>query len=51
MPVQRVVGGVEVENDWRRRRRRGIEKQLDKQRLDRRRIVADPRPAPGQALW
>ena len=32
MPVQRVVGGVEVEGDLRRRRRMGVEKQLDKQR-------------------
>src|SRR5258708_6018036 len=41
MPVQRVVGGVEVQGDLRRRRRMGVEKQLDKQSLDRRRVVAD----------
>ena len=29
MPVQRVVGGVEIEGDLRWRRRVGIEKQLD----------------------
>ena len=41
MPVQRVVGGVEIESDLRRRRRMGIEKQVDKQPLDRRRVIAD----------
>ena len=41
MPVQRVVGGVEIEGDLRRRRRMGVEKQVDKQRLDRRRVIAD----------
>src|SRR5438105_14870196 len=41
MPVQRVVGGVEVEGDLRRWRRMGLEKQLDKQLLDRRRVIAD----------
>jgi hypothetical protein len=41
MPVQRVVGGVEVQGDLRRRRRMGVEKQVDKQSLDRRRVVAD----------
>jgi hypothetical protein len=32
MPVQRVVGGVEVKGDLRWRRRMGVEKQIDKQR-------------------
>jgi hypothetical protein len=41
MPVQRIVGGVEIERDLRRRRRMGVEKQIDKQPLDRRRVVAD----------
>ena len=41
MPVQRVVGGVEIEGDLRWRRRMGVEKQLDKQPLDRRRGIAD----------
>ena len=41
MPVQRVVGGVEIEGDLRRRRRMGVEKQIDKQPLDRRRVIAD----------
>ena len=41
MPVQRVVGGVEIEGDLRRRRRMGVEKQIDKQRFDRRRVIAD----------
>src|SRR5437763_17062700 len=36
MPVQRVVGGVEIESDLRRRSQMGIEKQVDKQPLDRR---------------
>ena len=40
MPVQWVVGGVEVEGDL-RRRRMGIEKQVDKQGFDRRRVIAD----------
>jgi hypothetical protein len=34
MPVQWVVGGVKVEGDLRRRRRMGVEKQLDKQSFD-----------------
>ena len=37
MAVQRVVGGVEVEGDLRRRHRMG----LDKQALDGRCIIAD----------
>jgi hypothetical protein len=31
MPVQRIVGGVEIKGDLRWRRRVGVEKQLDKQ--------------------
>ena len=41
MAVQRIVGGVEIERDLRRRRPMGVDKQLDKQPLDRRRVVAD----------
>ena len=41
LPVQRIVGGVEIEGDLRRRCGMGIEKQLDKQPLDRRRVIAD----------
>ena len=41
MPVQRIVGGVEVEGDLRWRRRVGVEKQINKQPLDRRRVIAD----------
>ena len=41
MPVQRVVGGVEIEGDLWRRGRMGIEKQIDKQPFDRRRVMAD----------
>jgi hypothetical protein len=41
MPVQRVVGGVEIENDLLRRSGMGIEKEVDKNPLDRRQIVAD----------
>jgi hypothetical protein len=39
--VQRVVCGVEVENDLPRRTLMGIEEQLDKRRLDRLPIVTD----------
>ena len=41
MPVQRIVGGVEIEDDLRRRRGMRVEEEIDEQRLDRRRIVAD----------
>jgi hypothetical protein len=41
MAVQRVIGGVEVEGDLRRRHRMGIKKQVNKQPLDRRRVIAD----------
>jgi hypothetical protein len=41
MPVQRIVGGVPIEGDLRWRRRVGIEKLVDKQPLDRRRVIAD----------
>ena len=33
--VQRIVGGIEVEDDLRRRLRVRIEEQIDEQRLDR----------------
>jgi len=39
--VQWIVGGVEIEGDLRRRCGMGIEKQVDKQPLDRRRVIAD----------
>ena len=41
MPVQRVVGGVEVEHDLPGRLRVRLEEQVDEQRLDRRGVVAD----------
>jgi hypothetical protein len=41
LPVQRIVGGVEVEGDLRRWCRMGVNKQIDKQPLDRRRVIAD----------
>ena len=41
MSVQRVVGGVEIEGDLQRRRQMGVDKQVDKQALDRRPIMAD----------
>ena len=41
LPVQWIVGGVEIEGDLRRRCGMGIEKQVDKQPLDRRRVIAD----------
>ena len=47
MPVQRVVGGVEVEHDLLRRALVGVEKQVDEQRLDRGAVVGDPAVAVG----
>jgi hypothetical protein len=42
MPVQRGVGGVEIEDDLdRRRRRMRAEKEIDNQPLDHRRVIAD----------
>ena len=41
MAVQRVVGGVEVENDLLGRPGVRLEEEIDEQRLDRRRVVAD----------
>src|ERR1700730_2168683 len=41
MAVQRVVGGVKVEGDLRRRCRMGVEKDIDKHGLDLRRLVTD----------
>ena len=41
MPVQRVVGGVKIEDDLFRRARMGVEKEVDEHPLDRRRIMAD----------
>lgn len=42
MAVQGIVGGVEIQRDLRRRLAMGVEEQLDEQRLDGIRIVADP---------
>jgi len=39
--VQRVVGGVQVEDNLRRRRAVRLDEQRHEQRLDRRRIIAD----------
>ncbi len=41
MPVQRVVGGVEIEDDLRRRPLVRLQEQRHRQRLDRRRVVGD----------
>ena len=41
VPVQRVVGGVEIKDDLRRDRGMGVEKEVDKQAFDPRRVVAD----------
>ena len=41
MPEERVVGGVEIEGDLRRRRAMRVEKQIDEQGFDRRRVMAD----------
>jgi hypothetical protein len=41
MPVQRVVGGVEIENDPLGRRLVRLEEEGDEQALDRHRVVAD----------
>jgi len=42
VPVQRIVGGVEVENDLLGRLRVRFQKQIDKQRFDLRPIPGDP---------
>ena len=41
VPVQRVVGRIQVEDDLPGRRRMGLEEQLHQQRIDRRRIGRD----------
>ena len=41
MPVQRIIGGVEIEDDLFRRHDMRVEKDIDQQPLDRRRIVAE----------
>ena len=41
MPVQRIVGGVEIEDNLLGRRAMRLQEQFDKQRLDRRRVMAD----------
>src|SRR3984893_3393309 len=42
VPVQRVVGGVEIKDDLRRDRGMGVEKEIDEQAFDFRRVIADP---------
>ena len=42
VPVQRVVGGVQIEDDLLRRACVRIEKEIDKDPLDRRRICSGP---------
>jgi hypothetical protein len=41
MAMQRVVGGIEVKNDLWRRRGVRVEKEIDEQTLDLRRVIAD----------
>ena len=41
MPVHRIIGGIEIENDLLRCAPVRLQEQLHQQRLDRRRIVAD----------
>ena len=41
MAVQRIVRGIEIEDDLLRRLPMRVQEQIDEQRLDRRRIVAD----------
>ena len=38
--VQRIVGGIEIENDLRRRPSMRLHEEIDEKHLDRRRIVA-----------
>src|SRR6478609_3276340 len=42
MPMQRIIGGVEIERDLAGRPGVRIEEQIDEQRLDRTSIGADP---------
>ena len=49
MPVQRIVGGIEIERDLRRGFGVGIEKQIDEQRLDGRGIGGNAGIARGSA--
>ena len=39
--MQRVVGGIEIEDDLPRRTRVGLDKQIDQQIFDRPRVVPD----------
>jgi hypothetical protein len=41
MAMQRIVGGIEIENDLPRRSGVGIDKQIDQQGFDRLRVVPD----------
>ena len=41
LPVQRVVRRIQVQDDLRRRLGVRVEEQIDEQRLDRRRVMAD----------
>jgi hypothetical protein len=45
--VQRIIGGIEIKRDLRRRLGMGIEEQINKQRLDGRRIGGNPGIAGG----
>ena len=47
VPVQRIIGGIEIERDLRRGLGVRIEEQIDEQRLDRAGIGADPGIAAG----
>ena len=49
MPMQRVVGGIQVEDDLPRRARVGLNKQIDHQSFDRLRVVPDL--VIGRRLW
>ena len=41
VPVQRVVGGVEIKDDLRRDRGMGVEKEIDEQAFDFRRVICN----------
>ena len=48
--VQRVVGGIEIEDDLPRRAGVSVEEEIDEDLLDRRRVVADLVIAVGSRL-
>jgi hypothetical protein len=41
VPVQRIVGGIQIENDLLRRALVCLQEQIDEQPLDRSRVMAD----------